>query len=68
MEIVKNQILITRKYDEIKTGDVFTYDGTIFLKMDIGGSVDLSDGMTVEFQPSTEVKIVSAKLIITENS
>ena len=68
MEIVKSEILITRKYDEIKTGDVFTYDGTIFLKMDIGGSVDLSDGMTVEFQPSTEVKIVSAKLIITENS
>ena len=68
MEIVKNKILMTRKYDEIKTGDVFTYDGTIYLKMDIGGSVDLSDGMTVEFQPSTEVKIVSAKLIITENS
>ena len=68
MEIVKNKILMTRKYDEIKTGDVFTYDGTIFLKMDIDGSVDLSDGMTVEFQPSTEVKIVSAKLIITENS
>ena len=68
MEIVKNKILITRKYDEIKTGDVFTYDGSIFLKMDIDGSVDLSDGMTVEFQPSTEVKIVSAKLIITENS
>ena len=68
MEIVKNKILMTRKYHEIKTGDVFTYDGTIFLKMDIGGSVDLSDGMTVEFQPSTEVKIVSAKLIITENS
>ena len=61
------KILITRKYDEIKTGDVFTYDGTIFLKMDIGGSVDLSDGMTVEFQPATEVKIVSARLIITEN-
>ena len=68
MEIVKNKILMTRKYDEIKTGDVFTYDGTIFLKMDIDGSVDLSDGITVEFQPSTEVKIVSAKLIITENS
>ena len=68
MEIVKNKILIPRKYDEIKTGDVFTYDGSIFLKMDIDGSVDLSDGMTVEFQPSTEVKIVSAKLIITENS
>lgn len=68
MEIVKNKILMTRKYDEIKTGDVFTYDGTIYLKMDIGGSVDLSDGMTVEFQPPTEVKIVSAKLIITENS
>ena len=68
MEIVKNKILMTRKYDEIKTGDVFTYDGTVFLKMDIDGSVDLSDGITVEFQPSTEVKIVSAKLIITENS
>ncbi len=67
MEIVKNKILMTRKYDEIKIGDVFTYDGSIFLKMDIDGSVDLSDGMTVEFQPSTEVKIVSAKLIITEN-
>ena len=68
MEIVKNKIFTIKEYNEIKTGDVFTYDGTIFLKMDIGGSVDLSDGMTVEFQPPTEVKIVSAKLIITENS
>lgn len=68
MEIVKNKILMTKRYDEVKTGDVFYYDGQIYLKMDTDGSVDLSDGMTFEFQPSTEVKIVSAKLIITENS
>lgn len=68
MEIVKNKIFTIKEYNEIKTGDVFTYNGTVFLKMDIDGSVDLSDGMTVEFQPTTEVKIVSARLIITENS
>ena len=67
MEIVRNQNSITRKYDEIKTGDVLTYDGTIYLKTDTDGSVDLSDGTTFEFQPTTEVKIVSARLIITEN-
>ena len=67
MEIVRNKNSITKRYDEIKTGDVFTYDGTIFLKMDMGESVDLSDGTTFEFQPATEVKIVSARLIITEN-
>lgn len=48
-------------------GDVFYYDGQIYLKMDTDGSVDLSDGTTFEFQPTTEVKIVSARLIITEN-
>lgn len=67
MEIVRNKNLITKIYDEIKTGDVFNYDGNIFLKMDTDGSVNLADGTTFEFQPATEVKIVSARLIITEN-
>lgn len=48
MEIVKNKIFTIKEYNEIKTGDVFTYNGTVFLKMDIDGSVDLSDGMTKE--------------------
>lgn len=67
MEIVRNKNSITKRYDEVKMGDVFYYDGQIYLKMDTDGSVDLSDGATFEFQPTTEVKIVSAKLIITEN-
>lgn len=67
MEIVRNKNYITKIYDEIKLGDVFNYDGNIFLKMDTDGSVNLADGKTFEFQPTTEVKIVSARLIITEN-
>ena len=67
MEIVKNKNSITKRYDEVRRGDVFNYGETIYLKMDTNESVDLSDGMTVEFQPTTEVKIVSARLIITEN-
>lgn len=67
MEIVRNKNSITKRYDEVKTGAVFYYGGQIYLKMDTDGSVDLSDGATFEFQPTTEVKIVSAKLIITEN-
>lgn len=67
MEIVKNKNSIAKRYDEVKRGDVFNYGGTIYLKMDTNESVDLSDGTTIEFQPATEVKIVSARLIITEN-
>lgn len=67
MEIVRNKNSITKRYDEVKMGDVFYYDGQIYLKMDTNESVDLSDGTTFEFQPTTEVKIVSARLIITEN-
>ena len=67
MEIVRNKNSITKRYDEVRRGDVFNYGGQIYLKMDTNESVDLSDGMTVEFQPATEVKIVSARLIITEN-
>ena len=67
MEIVRNKAPITKRYDEVRRGDVFNYGGTIYLKTDTYGSVDLSDGMTVEFQPTTEVTIVSARLIITEN-
>ena len=67
MEIVKNKNSITKRYDEVRRGDVFNYGETIYLKMDTNESVDLSDGTTFEFQPNTEVKIVSARLIITEN-
>lgn len=67
MEIVKNKIFTIKKYNEIKTGGVFAYNGTVFLKLDTNDSVDLSDGTTFEFQPTTEVKIVSARSIITEN-
>ena len=67
MEIVRNKNSITKRYDEVKMGDVFNYNGTIYLKMDTNESVDLSDGTTFEFQPATEVKIVYARLIITEN-
>lgn len=67
MEIVRNKNSIAKRYDEVKFGDVFYYDERIYLKMDTDGSVDLSDGTTFEFRPTTEVKIVSAKLIITEN-
>ena len=67
MEIVRIKNSITKRDDEVKMGDVFNYGGTIYLKTDTYGSVDLSDGMTVEFQPAIEVKIVSARLIITEN-
>ena len=67
MEIVRNKNSITKRYDEVKRGDVFNYGETIYLKMDTNESVDLSDGSTFEFQPTTEVKIVSARLIITEN-
>ena len=67
MEIVKNKNSITKRYDEVRRGDVFNYGETIYLKMDTNESVDLSDGTTFEFQPATEVKIVSARLIITEN-
>lgn len=67
MEIVRNKNSITKRYDEVKRGDVFNYGGTIYLKMNTNDSVDLSDGTTVEFQPTIEVKIVSARLIITEN-
>lgn len=67
MEIVRNKNSITKRYDEVKMGDVFKYNGTIYLKMDTNESVDLSDGTTFEFQPDTEVKIVYARLIITEN-
>ena len=67
MEIVRNRNSITKRYDEVKMGDVFNYGGAIYLKTDTDGSVDLSDGTTFEFQPVTEVKIVSARLIITEN-
>lgn len=48
-------------------GDVFNRNGNIYLKMDTGESVDLADGTTFEFQSATEVKVVSARLIITEN-
>ena len=67
MEIVRNKNSITKRYDEVKMGDVFNYGGTIYLKMDTNESVDLSDGTTFEFRPATKVKIVSARLIITEN-
>lgn len=67
MEIVRNRNSITKRYDEVKMGDVFAFDENYFLKMDTNESVDLADGATFEFQPTTEVKIVSAKLIITEN-
>lgn len=67
MEIVINRNSITKRYDEVKMGDVFNYGGTIYLKLDTDESVNLADGTTFEFQPTTEVKIVSAKLIITEN-
>ena len=67
MEIVKNKNSITKRYDEVRRGDVFNYGETIYLKMDTNESVDLSDGTTFEFQPATEVKIVYARLIITEN-
>lgn len=67
MEIVRNKNSITKRYDEVKRGEVFNYDETIYLKTDTYGSVDLSDGTTVDFQPTIEVKIVSARLIITEN-
>lgn len=67
MEIVRNKNSIAKRYDEVRRGDVFNYGGTIYLKMDTNESVDLSDGTTFEFQPTTEVKIVSARLIITEN-
>ena len=67
MEIVKNKNSITKRYDEVKRGEVFNSGETIYLKMDTNESVDLSDGTTFEFQPATEVKIVSARLIITEN-
>ena len=67
MEIVRNKNSITKRYDEVKRGEVFNYGETIYLKMDTNESVDLSDGTTFEFQPTTEVKIVSARLIITEN-
>ena len=67
MEIVRNKNSITKRYYEVKRGDVFNYGGTIYLKMNTNDSVDLSDGTTVEFQPTIEVKIVSARLIITEN-
>lgn len=68
MEIVRNKNSITKRYDEVKLGDVFKYNGTIYLKMDTDGSVDLADGTTFEFQPATEVKVVFARLIITENT
>lgn len=67
MEIIKNKISISKRYDEVKMGDVFNHNGNIYLKMDTDGSVDLADGTTFEFQPATEVKVVSARLIITEN-
>lgn len=67
MEIVRNRNSITKRYDEVKRGEVFNYGETIYLKMDTNESVDLSDGTTFEFQPTTEVKIVYARLIITEN-
>lgn len=67
MEIVRNKNSITKRYDEVKMGDVFNYNGNIYLKMDTGESVDLADGTTFEFQPATDVKVVSARLIITEN-
>lgn len=67
MEIVRNKNSITKRYDEVKRGEVFYYGGQIYLKMDTDGSVDLSDGTTFAFRPTTEVKIVSARLIITEN-
>ena len=67
MEIVRNKNSITKRYDEVKRGEVFNYDETIYLKMDTNESVDLSDGTTFEFQPTTEVKTVYARLIITEN-
>lgn len=67
MEIVRNKNSITKRYDEVRRGDVFNYGETIYLKMDTNDSVDLSDGTTFEFQPAIEVKIVSARLIITEN-
>ena len=67
MEIVRNKNSIAKRYDEVRRGDVFNYGGTIYLKMDTNESVDLSDGTTFEFQPDTEVKIVYARLIITEN-
>ena len=67
MEIVRNKNSITKRYDEVKRGEVFNYGETIYLKMDTNESVDLSDGTTFEFQPTTEVKIVYARLIITEN-
>lgn len=68
MEIVRNKIAITKRYDEVKIGDVFNYVGDIYLKLDTGDAVKLKDGATFEFQTATEVKEVSAKLIITENS
>ena len=67
MEIVRNKNSIAKRYDEVRRGNVFNYGGTIYLKMDTNESVDLSDGTTFEFQPDTEVKIVYARLIITEN-
>ena len=67
MEIVRNKNSITKRYDEVIRDNVFNYGGTIYLKMDTNESVDLSDGTTFEFRPATKVKIVSARLIITEN-
>lgn len=67
MEIVRNKNSITKRYDEVKMGDVFNYGGTIYLKLDTDESVNLADGTTFEFQLTTKVKIVSARLIITEN-
>lgn len=49
MEIVRNKNSIAKRYDEVIRGDVFNYDGTIYLKMDTNESVDLSDGTTFEF-------------------
>ena len=67
MEIVRNKNSITKRYDEVNRGEVFNYGETIYLKMDTNESVDLSDGTTFEFRPTTKVKIVYARLIITEN-
>lgn len=67
MEIVRNKIFITKTYDEIEPGDVFAFDENYFLKMDTDESVDLADGTTFKFISSTKVKVVSARLIITEN-
>ena len=75
MNIVRNDQTTHRRFDELKTGDVFieTYDGNEYIQMKIPdanygcedvNAVSLTSGELYYIEPCVRVRVVNADLVV----